>query len=299
MENLEKPTQQGFSDVTRPNSSTAIRPISPHSRRFLFHTARRPLSSPKAAGLHSLTPDETESMPRTLTAVSDAPRSTVPSLSARVSVSIESGPPELLEIHAPGPGELLEELFSAVAGMAVVPVIALREIIENLVHARFRGIVASILDSGRLVRISDSGPGITDPERALQYGYTSATDTDRELIRGVGSGLPLATQAMDDAGGVLTLDENLGGGAVFALHTPGAAPREPAPSTPPGAQAALALLLEMGSAGPRELSDELGCSIPSCGRDLVLLEHRGLVARESNGNRRLTESGAAMIATLF
>jgi hypothetical protein len=55
----------------------------------------------------------------------------------------------------------------------------------------------------------------------------------------------------------------------------------------------------MGSAGAGELAEELGCELGRCGRDLVVLEHRGLVAREPNGNRRLTESGAAMVAALF
>ncbi len=240
-------------------------------------------------------------MPRTLTAVSDADPPVHAAFSAQLSVSgCERGvPPDVTEIRAGGQAQLLEELFVAVASKASVPVLALREIIENFVHAKFRGVVVTILDGGRLVRCTDSGPGICDPDRALQEGYTSATDADRELIRGVGSGLPLATRAMDEVGGVLTLDENLGGGTVLALHAPRAAAQAPIAETPESAQAALALLLEMGSAGPSELADELGCSVGSCGRDLVLLEHRGLVARETSGNRRLTESGAAMIAALF
>lgn len=252
------------------------------------------------AALHSLTPDET-SMARTLTAVSDSASPAPVAFSAQLAVSAGERclPPEVHEICATSQAELLEGLFVAVANRTSVPLLALREIIENLVHARFRGVVVTILENGRLVRCSDSGPGIPDPDRALQEGYTSATEADRQLIRGVGCGLPLATRAMDEVGGILALDENLGGGSVLALHAPGAAAHAPASDTPERAQAALALLLEMGSAGPAELADELGRPLAHCGRDLVLLEHRGLVVRESNGNRRLTESGAAMIAAHF
>jgi Mn-dependent DtxR family transcriptional regulator len=61
----------------------------------------------------------------------------------------------------------------------------------------------------------------------------------------------------------------------------------------------LALLLEIASATPARLADELGRSRSECGRELALLQHRGLVAREPGGPRRLTEAGAALVATLF
>jgi hypothetical protein len=61
----------------------------------------------------------------------------------------------------------------------------------------------------------------------------------------------------------------------------------------------LALLLELGSAGPDRLAMELARPLAECGRQLVLLEHRGLVAREPCGARRLTESGHSLVATLF
>ena len=40
-------------------------------------------------------------------------------------------------------------------------------------------------------------------------------------------------------------------------------------------------------------------AISGRGRELALLQHRGLVAREPSGPRRLTEAGAALVATLF
>ena len=61
----------------------------------------------------------------------------------------------------------------------------------------------------------------------------------------------------------------------------------------------LALLLEVGSADPERLAAGARRPRAECGRELALLQHRGLVAREPGGARRLTESGAALVATLF
>ena len=119
-------------------------------------------------------------------------------------------------------------------------------------------------------------------------------------MRGVGGGLPLADEMMAAAGGRLDI----------AREPRRRRGRHPRPSRPPRAPAAepvcsetareiLALLLEIASATPARLADELGRSRSECGRELALLQHRGLVAREPAGPRRLTESGAALVATLF
>ena len=61
----------------------------------------------------------------------------------------------------------------------------------------------------------------------------------------------------------------------------------------------LALLLEMAPAHPEAMARELDLPLGVVGRELVLLEHRGLVARFADGGRVLTERGAAIVATLF
>jgi predicted transcriptional regulator len=61
----------------------------------------------------------------------------------------------------------------------------------------------------------------------------------------------------------------------------------------------LALLLEVGAATPEALAAELGRTRAECGRELALLQHRALVVREPGGARRLTDAGAALVATLF
>jgi hypothetical protein len=111
--------------------------------------------------------------------------------------------------------------------------------------------------------------------------------------------LPLAATLMASAGGRLELAENLGGGAAVTLSVP--APDAPAPEAvcSEAARVIMALLLEIGSGRPERLARELGRSRAECGRELALLQHRGLVAREPGGARRLTEAGTTLVATLF
>ena len=101
-----------------------------------------------------------------------------------------------------------------------VPYTVIQELIENLLHAYFRDVVVTILDSGQTIRISDHGPGVDDKDRAFQPGFTTATADQRQIIRGVGSGLPLARESLQFLRGVLTVEDNLGGGAVFTIKMP-------------------------------------------------------------------------------
>ena len=78
----------------------------------------------------------------------------------------------------------MEEVRASGGG---VPEEALRELIENLVHARFSGVVISVLDEGNVVRISDRGPGIEQKERAFEFGFSGATLEAVREIRGVGA----------------------------------------------------------------------------------------------------------------
>jgi hypothetical protein len=225
------------------------------------------------------------------------------SLCALLSVYPAPGEPPVVETLADAdPAGLIEALCDAVALRSPLPAPAVREVVENLVHADFRDAVVSVLDGGLTVRVSDHGPGIADPVRALQPGFTSAGPDARRVVRGVGGGLPLAEALMTAAGGVLRIDDNLGQGTAVTL----AVPPPPAPAPPAAepvcgeaARELLALLLEIGPAGAARLAAELGRGRAECGRELVLLQHRGLVAREPDGARRLTDAGAALVATLF
>jgi anti-sigma regulatory factor (Ser/Thr protein kinase) len=211
-------------------------------------------------------------------------------------------PPAITEVRDIAPAPIIESVFSQVAQISSVPPLALREIIENLIHADFRDALITILDAGRTVRVSDRGPGITDTRRAVEPGYTTADEHIRQVVRGAGSGLALASGLVAAEGGLLEVEDNLGGGCVVTITVDG----PPAPDSPgEGGQpndvqrSLLALLLEMAPAHPETMARELGLPLGAVGRELVLLEHRGLVARFGDGGRVLTERGAAIVATLF
>jgi anti-sigma regulatory factor (Ser/Thr protein kinase) len=229
--------------------------------------------------------------------------STTPARCARIAVYLEpSEPPTVAEIAEEDPGTLIERIFEAVARWTRLPVIAVREVIENLVHADFRDALVSVLSGGHIIRVSDSGPGIGDAERALQPGFTTAGPQERLVIRGVGSGLPLAASVMDAEGGTIEFAENLGGGTVVTLATPAPIiPDDSELSVMPRADDRLimALLLELGPSTPERLAGELSWTIGRCGRELVVLEGRGLVDRDLDGRRSLTPSGSRLLSSLF
>jgi hypothetical protein len=222
--------------------------------------------------------------------------------SARVAVYSAPGePPHVEELADGDPAALIEELCDAVCERSRLPGPAVREVLENLVHAEFSDALVSILDGGHTVRVSDHGPGIADPQRALTPGVTSAGPEVRTIVRGVGGGLPIAQELMAAHGGRLEIADNLGSGTSITLSTP-APSAAPAATPPPCSEAArtiLALLLEMGSATPSRLAGEAGLTRSECGRELTTLQHRGLVNREPSGARRLTDAGTSLVATLF
>jgi anti-sigma regulatory factor (Ser/Thr protein kinase) len=188
-----------------------------------------------------------------------------------------------------------------------VPFTVINELIENLIHATFRDVVVTILDGGRVVRISDHGPGVDDKDRAFQPGFTTATAAQRRFIRGVGSGLPIARESLAFLRGAITVEDNLGGGAVFTIKMPQqAAPgAEPPRSTPPAPRLTtrqkkiLVLLMELNVAGPSALAKELRVAPATAYRELHLLEEMGLVHSRGDGKRALTEEGMGLLESLF
>ncbi len=182
-----------------------------------------------------------------------------------------------------------------------VPYTVIQELMENLLHAYFRDVVITILDNGQTIRISDHGPGVEDKDRAFQPGFTTASAEQRQIIRGVGSGLPIARESLQFLRGVLTVDDNLGGGAVFTIKMPHGAP---APTPAPAAPAVklttrqtkvLVLLMELGSAGPTAIAKELGIAPATAFRELGLLEKMGLIHSLGDGKRALREEGLHLL----
>ena len=186
-----------------------------------------------------------------------------------------------------------------------IPYTVLQELMENLLHACFRDVVITILDNGQTIRISDHGPGVDDKDRAFQPGFTTATALQRQIIRGVGSGLPVARESLQFLRGVLTVDDNLGGGAVFTIKMPAHAPEpEAAPHAPQvklttRQTKVLVLLMELGSSGPTAIAKELDISSATAFRELVVLQDMGLIHSLGDGKRALREEGLRLLESIL
>ena len=76
-------------------------------------------------------------------------------------------------------------------------------------------VTSSINSDGRLiVEIADDGPGVDDPERAFQHGYSTKNTN-------AGLGLGLSRQLVEQAGGSITLGKRDGGnGSVLRIEAP-------------------------------------------------------------------------------
>jgi hypothetical protein len=99
-------------------------------------------------------------------------------------------------------------------------------------------------------------------------------------------------------GGRIDVSPNLRGGTVVTMSAP-VAVRAARTSLAETARRLLALLTETGPSDALALAAELETPLAECGRELVVLEHRGLVARDASGTRSLTPSGSKLVATLF
>lgn len=130
--------------------------------------------------------------------------------------------PQIIEI-GPQPIEsymnaISQEVIGILRGFqSSIPFMVVRECVENLIHASFKNPTISILHKGLVVRFSDQGPGIAHKEGALEFGATTATSEMRKYIRGVGSGLPVANQYMQDKGGSLIIEDNLDRGCIVTV----------------------------------------------------------------------------------
>ncbi|MBN2073266.1 MAG: histidine kinase [Actinobacteria bacterium] len=208
-----------------------------------------------------------------------------------------------------------------------IPYTTIREIVENLIHADFNEIVITILDGGNHIIVSDQGPGVEDKEKAFLPGYTSATTSMKEYIRGVGSGLPIVKETMTFSGGSIKISDNIKKGTVISLkleqeknpdiNVPtyfqdalGANPGGPvAASSPPKEPQAdpehfdsnvltnrqkkiLFLILELEEAGPSKIAKELGFSLSTSYRELIFLENKKLLLSGGSGKRRLSKKGS-------
>ncbi|MHB1346050.1 MAG: ATP-binding protein [Candidatus Humimicrobiaceae bacterium] len=98
-----------------------------------------------------------------------------------------------------------------------IPYTIIREIVENLIHAEFSEVIITIINNGNQIMITDQGPGISDIDKAMLPGFTSATREMKKFIRGVGSGLPIVKETIRFSGGTIDIKNNMDKGTVVIL----------------------------------------------------------------------------------
>ena len=203
-----------------------------------------------------------------------------------------------------------------------IPYTIIKEIIENLIHAEFKEVTITVMSEGNHIIVSDQGPGIGDKEKAVLPGYTSATSTMKQYIRGVGSGLPIVKETITFSGGFIDISDNIRRGTVISLRigspgqdnvsapdtimsaSPGLNPEEIEKKLSVEAferlnseilserqKKILFLTLELEEAGPSTIAQELGFSLSTSYRELIFLEKNKLLSSDNSGKRKLSKKG--------
>lgn len=93
-------------------------------------------------------------------------------------------------------------------------VVALFEAEINVVaHANSGSITVSIFDDRVFMLVEDKGPGIEDIQRAMQEGYSTASQKVREMGFGAGMGLPNIKRNTDE----FKIDSELNNGTKLEM----------------------------------------------------------------------------------
>lgn len=192
-----------------------------------------------------------------------------------------------------------------------IPYTLIREVSENFIHAQFREIVVSILDSGNTIRFADQGPGIKEKEKAQQPGFSSAIEPMKHYIRGVGSGLPIVKDYLDNQHGSIIIEDNLVSGAVVTITLEKKNVRkEPLPEKisnvsylPPiplsdREKLFIEILFHEGELGITALRDMTGTPQSTTFNTLKKLEEAGLVEMVPGKKRALTNMGMQFARSL-
>lgn len=243
-------------------------------------------------------------------------------ISVRIAVYPRGGEPEITEVSAANPGSgtrkfsrFVSEIVREAGGK--VPDESIREVIENLIHADYQGVVISVLEQGNIVRVSDKGPGVENKRRAIEFGFSGAAPEALAEIRGVGAGLGIAREAAEKTGGTVTIEDNIGGGTVVTISVPGdgsesekdmpaaAPPQRKYPDGVPRMniserqQKVLITVLECGEVGPSTVADRMEISVSTAYRDLSVLEEHGLVLADESGKRLISPLGRDLVEAII
>lgn len=94
-------------------------------------------------------------------------------------------------------------------------VVALYEAEVNIAAHAYRGDIEVDIDPQRVfIRLVDEGPGIADIERAMQKGFSTASQQVREMGFGAGMGLPNIKENSDN----LNIQSEVGKGTTLEIN---------------------------------------------------------------------------------
>ena len=186
------------------------------------------------------------------------------------------------------------------------------QVTENFIHARFSEMVVSIYNGGKTIRFADQGPGFKNKERALEPGFSSATQPMKRYIKGVGSGLPTVKEWLQVAntGGKITIEDNLNGGAVVTISiadekqpTAPTATRKPGlyiPSLTEKERVYITLFSKEKALGITDIARLTGYPKATVHADLKRLQEAGIIQDEPGTKRRmLTVMGEQVAESLL
>jgi hypothetical protein len=234
----------------------------------------------------------------------------LPSPKVRAAFPDGDGDYELLDLTASSFSRFANDLTEILGkrlrdGGVEPPNQALREVVDNFIHAvPCTGSV--VLDASfSNIYISDTGPGMASVDLALKPGYSTATSLQRSYIRGVGLGLHLAREELRSTGGDLYLDSTQGEGTYLRLALKGASPGSSEDDSlcsfclTERQNNILFLLSEGEPLGPSQVAEELGIGVSTAHRELVKMQGSGLIGLPNNGKRGLSEVGRSYLQSLL
>lgn len=134
--------------------------------------------------------------------------------------------PRVIKIQPSDTGAYIEALASTIYQSSQelggsISYTIIREVSENFIHAQFKEVLVTVRDGGNTIIFADHGPGIPCKDKAQMPGFSSAVEPMRNYIRGVGSGLPIVREYLEMSRGTITIEDNLGTGAVVTISVAG------------------------------------------------------------------------------
>lgn len=198
--------------------------------RLLGRRSRSALEAPRSASRETSQSQSPQAGTCQALPAQDAPSADRISYSIRIAAyDTPSSIPRVMEVSNSDITVLISEASDVAYSLSHekggrIPYVVIKEIVENLIHADFTDAVITISPTGDTIRVSDHGPGIADKTRCFLPGFTTANARLRRYIKGVGSGLAIASESMALMGGQVTVEDNLSGGSVVTLefgHSPG------------------------------------------------------------------------------